>query len=163
MRHDPQPARGGTTLAAHPMVLALVAWVMACGGGDQPPSGESATPSAAPPGVAAAAGFDPATITPAMLALGDSVFHGLAGMGTCVSCHGPDATGPTGVAPNLKDSEWLHSDGTWEGIFNTVQSGVMSPKKHSSVMLPMGGMALSPEHLRAVTAYVYSLSHKVGG
>jgi mono/diheme cytochrome c family protein len=84
-------------------------------------------------------------------------------MGTCVSCHGEDATGPTGVAPNLRDSEWLHSDGSWEGIFKTVQSGVMAPKKHSSVMLPMGGTALSPAHLRAVAAYVYSLSHKVGG
>jgi mono/diheme cytochrome c family protein len=160
---EPQHVRRGTTAAVYVLAAALVAGIMACGGGEQPASGDSAPAAAAPPPAAADAGFDPATITPAMLALGDSVFHGLAGMGTCVSCHGPDATGPTGVAPNLKDAEWLHSDGSWEGIFKTVQSGVMAPKKHSSVMLPMGGAALSPEHLRAVTAYVYSLSHKVGG
>ena len=159
VREDPQ-ARSGTTATTHLLAAALVAGVMACGGGEKPASGDQPTPSASPQ---AATSFDPATITPAMLALGDSVFHGLAGMGTCVSCHGPDATGPTGVAPNLKDEEWLHSDGSWEGIFKTVESGVMAPKKHSSVMLPMGGSALSPEHLRAVTAYIYSLSHKVGG
>lgn len=154
IRYTTRSALGAACLAA----------LMACGGGgDERPSGEARTPANAPPPPAAAAGFDPATITPAMVALGDSVFHGLAGMGTCVSCHGEDATGPTGVAPNLKDAEWLHSDGSWEGIFKTIQSGVMAPKKHSSVMLPMGGTGLTPEQLRAVSAYVYSLSHKVGG
>lgn len=141
--------------------LLLVA-LMACGGGEKNAVTDTAAP-ANPADTAVPAGFDPSTITPALVALGDSVFHGQAGMGTCVSCHGEDATGPTGVAPNLRDSEWLHSDGSWEGIFKTVQSGVMAPKKHSSVMLPMGGTALSPAHLRAVAAYVYSLSHKVGG
>lgn len=140
---------------------ALVAALVACGGGGEQAEADEDEDDK-PEAPAAATGFDPSTITPAMVALGDSVFHGLAGAGACMSCHGEDATGPTGVAPNLKDAEWLHSDGSWEGIFKTVQSGVMAPKKHSSVMLPMGGTNLAPEHLRAVTAYVYSLSHKVG-
>ena len=141
-------------------LLGAVFLVTACGGGEPAEAEDDKDDAPAPP--AAATGFDPATITPALIALGDSVFRGLAGMGTCMSCHGEDATGPTGVAPNLRDAEWLHSDGSWEGIFKTVQGGVMAPKKHSSVTLPMGGTNLAPEHLRAVTAYVYSLSHKVG-
>jgi hypothetical protein len=28
-------------------------------------------------------------------------------------------------------------------------------------MLPMGGSALTPDQVRAVSAYVYSLSHKI--
>lgn len=130
--------------------------IVACGGGDKQPGADA--PSASPP-AAAAMTFNAADITPQLIALGDSIFHGLVAIGTCQSCHGEDATGPTGIAPNLRDSEWLHSDGSWEGIFKTVQSGVLAPKKFPGVMLPMGGSALTPDQLRAVTAYVYSLSH----
>ncbi|HEX9563883.1 MAG TPA: c-type cytochrome [Gemmatimonadaceae bacterium] len=135
--------------------------VMACsGGGEQAPADTPATPpsTSAP----TAAGFDPATITPQMIALGDSIFHGLVAVGTCQSCHGEDATGPTGVAPNLTDSEWLNGDGSWEFIYNTVMTGVMAPKKFPGLMLPMGGSGLTQDQVRAVSAYVYSLSHKSG-
>jgi mono/diheme cytochrome c family protein len=95
-----------------------------------------------------------------MLALGDSIFHGLVAAGSCQGCHGPDAKGATGIGANLTDTVWLHSDGSLEGIHNTVKSGVMEPKESSSIMLPMGGAPLNSEQLRAVVAYVYSLSHK---
>lgn len=133
--------------------------VSACSGRESG-SGESGTasPSAAP----AAMTFDPASITPQLVALGDSIFHGKVAIGTCQSCHGEDATGPTGIAPNLTDDQWLHGDGSWEFIYNTIMSGVMAPKQFSSVMLPMGGSALTPDQVRAVSAYVYSLSHKTG-
>jgi len=137
----------------------LVIGALACGGGGEQSS--ASTPAATPATSApAAAGFDPATITPAMIALGDSIFHGLVALGPCQSCHGEDGTGPTGIAPNLTDSEWLNTDGTWEGIYNTVMSGVMAPKKFPGVMLPMGGTNLTPDQVRAVSAYVYNLSHK---
>ena len=104
--------------------------------------------------------WDPKEITPQMLALGDSLFHGLIGATSCQSCHG--AKGDQGtVAPILTDAEWLHSDGSWEGIHKTVSSGVMAPKQFTSVMPPFGGFPLKLEQSRAVTAYVYSLSHKL--
>jgi mono/diheme cytochrome c family protein len=141
---------------AHAVGAGLILGLLACGGeqasSDSPRAGSS-TPAAA------AQTFDPATITPQLIALGDSIFHGLVAVGTCQSCHGEDGTGPTGVAPNLTDSLWLHGDGSWEFIYNTVTSGVMAPKQFASVMLPMGGSGLTLDQVRAVSAYVYSLSH----
>lgn len=99
--------------------------------------------------------FDPDDITPATLALGDSIFHGLIGAASCQACHGPDANGGP-AAPSLADDEWFHSDGSFEAIYNTVRNGVFTPKQFSSVMLPNGGAALTPEQTRAVAAYVYT-------
>ena len=129
----------------------------ACGGG-----GDAADSSAARAPAAATGGelsWNPATITPQMIALGDSLYHGLIGATSCQACHGADGTQAT-VAPNLTDAQWLHSDGSWEEIHTTIKTGVMSPKEFSSVMPPFGGAPLTITQSRAVAAYVYSLSHK---
>lgn len=144
----------------HPIRLALatVLVIAACGGGaDQ--SGDTA---AAGTTVAAVdpATLDPATITPAELALGDSLFHGLIGATSCQACHGPDGKGGT-VAPDLTDSTWLHSDGSYGAIYKQIETGVMQPKQYLGVMPPFGGAPLTPEKHRAVAAYVYSLGHPV--
>ncbi|MBL0169505.1 MAG: c-type cytochrome [Gemmatimonadaceae bacterium] len=138
--------------------LVLVSFVLAaaCGGDKGAAPADSSTTAAAP---AAPASFDPSTITPGMLALGDSLFHGLIGATSCQACHGADAKQAT-VAPDLTDAEWLHSDGSWEGIYKTVTTGVSVPKKFTSVMPPYGGIPMSEEKTRAVTAYVYKLGHK---
>lgn len=139
----------------HIAAVALIA--TACGGGGE----ASADSAAAEPAAASAstASFDPATITPEMLALGDSLFHGLIGATSCQACHGADGAQGT-VAPNLTDAEWLHSDGSWEGIYKTVQAGVSTPKQFTSMMPADGGVPMTEEHRRAVTAYVYKLGHK---
>lgn len=139
--------------------LALLLLSAACGGGEGGTPGDSPQGGAAEAPPAAAASFDPATITPAMLALGDSLFHGLIGATSCQACHGADGAQAT-VAPNLTDAEWLHSDGSWEGIFNTVKSGVSTPKQFTSMMPPWGGVPMTDDQTRAVAAYVYKLSHK---
>jgi mono/diheme cytochrome c family protein len=139
-----------------PALLALT--VLACGGGGDASADASGAGGGEAAAVPAAATFDPTTITPAMLALGDSLFHGLIGATSCQSCHGENGAQAT-VAPDLTDAEWLHSDGSWEGIHNTVVSGVMAPKQYSSIMPPYGGVPMTEEHTRAVTAYVYKLSH----
>lgn len=85
-----------------------------------------------------------------MIALGDSIFHGRVGGAICQTCHGVGGkAGP--MAPDLTDAAWLHSDGSYEGIANTIKAGVMPP---------YGGAPLSDDRWRAVAAYVYSLSHK---
>ena len=130
----------------------------ACGDKKSAPADSSTdTANAAPAAVAGT--FDPATITPGMIALGDSLFHGLIGATSCQACHGPDAAQGT-VAPNLTDAEWLHSDGSWEGIFKTVVAGVSAPKKFTTVMPPFGGAPMTVDQTRAVSAYVYKLGHK---
>ncbi len=132
-----------------------VVLLVACGSGDST-AGASGGAAAATPVVQAS--FDPSTITPAMVALGDSLFHGKIGASSCQACHG--VGGKAGAAaPDLTDAEWLHSDGSWQNIYNTVKSGVMAPKQFSSVMPPYGGVVLTEERTRAVAAYVYRVSH----
>lgn len=139
-------------------LVILAAFTAACGGGGEAKP-EAAPAAEAPAAPAAAASLDPATITPQMLALGDSLFHGLIGATSCQACHGADGAQGT-VAPVLTDAEWLHSDGSWEGIYNTVKGGVSQPKKFTSMMPPDGGVPMTDEQRHAVTAYVYKLSHK---
>lgn len=96
--------------------------------------------------------------SPQLVALGDSIFHGQVGGAACTACHGQDAKG-TPVGPNLTDNEWLNTDGSYEGIVKTVTTGVPQPKKAPAPMPPKGGATLSDVQVRAVAAYVYSLSH----
>ena len=103
--------------------------------------------------------LDPSTITAAQIALGDSIFHGQVAGAICWTCHGEDAAGRLTVAPNLTDSTWLHSDGSYPAIIATIAAGVVKPKESSSPMPQGGGTSFSHEQLRAVAAYVYSLSH----
>lgn len=139
------------------LVLVGALSLVACGG-EQDDETRSAAGETGAAASAVVASYDPSTITPAMVALGDSIFHGKIGASSCQACHGPN--GQAGAAaPSLADKEWLHSDGSWEGIAETIKSGVMSPKQFSSVMQPYGGVMLSDDKLRAVSAYVYRLGH----
>jgi cbb3-type cytochrome c oxidase subunit III len=98
----------------------------------------------------------PEGVTPAVIAQGDSIFHKT---GLCYACHGSNAEGAVG--PNLTDGEWLHGDGSYESIVATVTAGVPAEKaKKGIAMPPKGGSAISEEDVKAVAAYVYSLSHK---
>jgi mono/diheme cytochrome c family protein len=95
-------------------------------------------------------------VTAAAIAKGDTIFHKT---GLCYACHGSNAEGSVG--PNLTDAELLHSDGSYDMIIATVTSGVPAEKaKKGMAMPPKGGSAISDEDVKAVAAYVYSLSHK---
>lgn len=145
-----------TPLRLLPVVLVLA--LVACGGGEASSSSAGADGAARPLAQAGGPNFDPASITPAMLALGDSIFHGKVGASSCQACHG--VGGKDGAAaPVLADSEWLHSDGSFEGIYKTIKSGVMAPKQFASVMPPYGGVMMPEDRTLAVAAYVYRLSH----
>jgi mono/diheme cytochrome c family protein len=166
--------------------LAVAGLLCGCGGGDKEPPGGAGTPSAdapatpppavdtslagstptpgdtpVPPGGAATGGDvrDGAEASIKLFALGDSIFHGQVGGGTCYACHGKDAKG-SAVAPDLTDGEWLNTDGSLAGITKTIQTGVPTPKKAPAPMPPMGGASLTPDQVRAVAAYEYSLSHR---
>jgi mono/diheme cytochrome c family protein len=129
--------------------LTLLLGAMACGAKGDDDNGASERDDDAP--TAESVSWDAKEITPQMLALGAT---------SCQACHGPKGDQGT-VAPILTDAEWLHSDGSWEGIHKTLVSGVMAPKQFTSIMPPFGGAPLKLEQSRAVTAYVYRLSHKM--
>jgi mono/diheme cytochrome c family protein len=98
----------------------------------------------------------PAGVTPAAIAQGDSIFHK---DGLCYACHGSNAEGAVG--PNLTDAEWLHGDGSYDFIVAMVTSGVPAEKaKKGIAMPPKGGSSITADQVKAVAAYVYSLSHK---
>lgn len=98
----------------------------------------------------------PAGVTPAAIAKGDSIFHT---SGLCYACHGTNAQGAVG--PNLTDAEWLHGDGSYDFIVATVTAGVPTEKAKKGVpMPPKGGSSITDDEVKAVAAYVYSLSHK---
>ena len=100
-----------------------------------------------------------AELLPAQVALGDSVFHGRVGGALCYVCHGPTGKGVDGIGPNLTDKEWLNADGTLSSIEKVVTDGVAKPKKMPAPMPPRGGGQLTDVQIKAVAAYVYSLSH----
>ncbi len=116
---------------------------------------------AAAPAPAAAAATDrlPPGITRETVALGNRIFHGQVADGACSACHNSDGSG-TVLGPNLTSGHWLWSDGSYEGIVETISQGVKEPKQFRAPMPPMGGTKLTPEQLSAVAAYVWSLSHK---
>jgi len=106
-------------------------------------------PAPAPPGAAA-------SYSPELVAKGDALFHG---SGNCYACHGSKGEGLVG--PNLTDAEWIHSKGSYDEIVAQINHGV--PKEESKsgiVMPPKGGATLSDDDVKAIAAYVYSLSHK---
>jgi glucose/arabinose dehydrogenase/mono/diheme cytochrome c family protein len=121
-----------------------------------PPEGTHPDAGAQAGGAPSAAAAIPG-VTPAMIAEGDSVYHGQLAGGTCAGCHGATAKG-TPLAPDLTDRKWIWSNGSLAAITKTIRQGVAAPKEHTGVMPPMGGAQLTSAQLAAVSAYVYSLS-----
>jgi len=113
-------------------------------------SGESkaqSTPDSLPPGV-----------TRAMVAKGKQLYEG---QGLCMACHGMDGKGSIG--PDLTDSVWLHQRGAYAEIVTQVIEGISAEQSKSGTpMPPRGGSGLTDEELRAVAAYVWTLSRGGG-
>ena len=98
-------------------------------------------------------------VSPAQIALGDSIFRGRVGGALCYVCHGASGKGAPGIGPDLTDKEWLNADGSLASIEKVIIEGVAKPKKMASPMPPKGGGQLTEAQIKAVAAYVYSLSH----
>jgi glucose/arabinose dehydrogenase/mono/diheme cytochrome c family protein len=124
------------------------------------PAGPIDTANAKPPeGTNPDAGLSvPAGATQEMVALGDRIYHGQVGGASCTGCHGSDGKG-TPLGPDLTDTKYLWNDGSWAGIAKTITDGVMQPKEYRSPMPPMGGAQLTDDQVKALAAYVWSLSH----
>lgn len=96
----------------------------------------------------------PEGVTPEMVEQGQEIFTG---NGLCATCHGANGEG-TPLAPNLSDSDWLNIDGSYDAIVELVNTGVPTPKEHPAPMLPKGGSDITDDQVRAVAAYVWTLS-----
>ena len=99
----------------------------------------------------------PEGVTDAMVQEGQQIF---AGAGICAACHGPQATGLIG--PDLTDAEWLIGDGEYEQLVAQILKGVTAAEATNplkAIMPPKGGGAITDAQVRAVAAYVWTLSH----
>jgi glucose/arabinose dehydrogenase/mono/diheme cytochrome c family protein len=101
----------------------------------------------------------PQGATRQMVELGERIYRGQVGGAACTGCHGDSAQG-TPLGPALTGKNWLWSDGSYNGIKNTITAGVPQPKQYRSPMPPMGGAQLTPDQVSAVAAYVWGLSHQ---
>lgn len=78
----------------------------------------------------------------------------------CAACHGGDARGGKSF-PDLTDNDWIWG-GSLEAIAQTIKTGVNSTHDESRISeMPAFGRdaMLDREQVRAVAAYVYSMSH----
>lgn len=133
--------------------LGLLAALVAAGA---VPAAAQSTSAVAPTPAKTAPRAEPAGYGADLVAKGDTIFHG---PGNCYACHGLKGEGTVG--PSLTDAEWIHSKGSYDEIVAQITHGV--PKEESKsgiVMPPRGGGTLSDDNVKAVAAYVYSLSHK---
>jgi glucose/arabinose dehydrogenase/mono/diheme cytochrome c family protein len=113
-----------------------------------------------PEGIRPAAGLPiPPGGSPDQVALGDGIFHGRVGSGTCSGCHGGNGTGSS-VGSDLTSGKWLWGDGSVQSIIRTIDDGIPKPKEHTGAMPPKGGADLTPEQVTAVADYVWALAHK---
>jgi glucose/arabinose dehydrogenase/mono/diheme cytochrome c family protein len=101
----------------------------------------------------------PKGATPEMIALGKRIYSGKLGGAPCSGCHG-DAGQGSALGPVLNGKTWLWSDGGVGGIGKTITEGVAQPKNYRAPMPPFGGAQLTPDQVKALAAYVWTLSHK---
>lgn len=138
-------------------LFVLLAFGAACGGGGDAPATD-APAAAAPAAAAPAATTDmdlPDGVTAAMVAEGQTLFDG---QGICFTCHMAGGVGGP-LAPDLTDDEWINIDGSYESIVQNIMTGVPEPQEYPGLMLPKGGSAITDEQVRAVGAYVWTLSN----
>lgn len=117
--------------------------------------GVASSPS---PSMTSAGPAMPAGVSAALIAQGDSLFNA----GSCQRCHGQKGVGAAN-GPSLVAGAWLHHTGTVDEIASTITTGVPRERLKDSTrrfpMNPRGGpMNLSDEQVRAVAAYVWSIS-----
>lgn len=63
------------------------------------------------------------------------------------------------MGPNLTDTVWIHNRGEFDKIVGLIRTGIPAKESKSGVVMPpRGGSAINHEDLRAVAAYVWSLS-----
>jgi len=130
-----------------------------------PPTAQASTSGNVlpPEGIHPNAGANPLPIPPGaspdQVALGDRIFHGEVGGGTCAGCHSSDGKG-SAMGSDLTSGKWLWGDGGVRAIARTIAQGVAKPKEHTGVMPPMGGTQLSKADLAALADYVWAIGHQ---
>ena len=81
----------------------------------------------------------------------------------CRKCHfSSGRSGKTARGPSLIDDQWLHCDGSVEGIARVIRDGVsedqIKTERFVEMMPPASMMNLSDEQIQAIASYVWVLN-----
>ncbi|HTR79929.1 MAG TPA: cytochrome c [Gemmatimonadaceae bacterium] len=87
-----------------------------------------------------------------MVKLGDSLFNN----SRCAKCHGARGTGGDD-GPRLDTGHWQQISGSLADIIKVTTDG--APGGAGIDMPPRGGTGFSDDQIKAVAAYVWTLSH----
>ena len=99
----------------------------------------------------------PRGVTAQMVREGETLFKGA---GLCSACHGQDGKGIPNLGANLADAQWLQSKGSYDEIVRQITTGVAADKSTTGVVMPpKGGTSITDAQVKAIAAYVWSLSH----
>ena len=138
------------SLPSNVLPLLIIAAATACGG-----TGDANADLPMPDVLSATLndGTAPDGVTLESISEGRILFNARA---TCSACHGANGEGGQ-LAPNLADDVWLNSDGTYAGIIQVIETGVLEPKEYPGLMLPRGGLGLSDREVSSLAAFIWSL------
>jgi mono/diheme cytochrome c family protein len=140
-----------------PAVVTGLLWSAGTGGAA---TGSPAPVGAAPSLAPGTQGLPPG-VTSDMVRQGRRLFAGAA---LCSSCHGPAGRGMAGLGSDLTDQRWQYCDGSYQGFISLVDKGISAERSGTGIpMPPKAGTNLTDEQVKAVAAYVWTLSHGGGG
>lgn len=98
----------------------------------------------------------PAGVTDSAIQWGRALYRGPA---NCSACHGRQGRG-TAYGPDLADAIWWHGPGSYEWLVREVAHGIPEQLTVTGQPMPARGEApMNPDDVRAVAAYVWSISH----
>ena len=98
----------------------------------------------------------PEGVGPDVVARGKALFEG---PGLCTACHGQDGRGSAG--PDLTDTLWLHHRGGYSDLVKQIIDGISQEQSKSGAPMPArGGSGLTDGEIRAIAAYVWTLSRR---
>jgi mono/diheme cytochrome c family protein len=103
----------------------------------------------------------PSGVTAQMVQLGDSIFNAA----SCQRCHGKQGVGAQN-GPALAAGKWTHISGSYDEIVKIITTGIpqqdVKDPSHRFAMRARGGVQppLTDDQVRAVAAYVFTISHK---
>ena len=98
----------------------------------------------------------PPEVTDSAVVWGRALFHGSA---SCSACHGVEGRG-TDAGPPLTGALWLHGPGTYEWLAEQIRRGIPAHRTLSGLAMPMRGWSMmNDDDVRAVAAYVWSITH----
>ena len=98
----------------------------------------------------------PGGVTDSAIVWGKALYHGSA---NCAACHGVEGRG-TDEGPALTGGLWLHGPGTYEWLVEQIKAGIPAHRTMTGKPMPMRGwVPMNDQDVRAVAAYVWSITH----